>query len=100
MFKISKIEKATFYIDNAMNAMEEFAIKERENIEERFKKNPSIKNKGYDVVKLDKRTEEKVDIRIGSNIKYHGVAGTHKKQKAIKITDVEDDLEERGEDDE
>jgi len=53
-----------------------------------------------DVVKLDKRTEEKVDIRIGSNIKYHGVAGTHKKQKAIKITDVEDDLEERGEDDE
>ena len=57
MFKISKIEKATFYIDNAMNAMEEFAIKERENIEERFKKNPSIKNKGYDVVKLDKRKD-------------------------------------------
>jgi len=54
-----------------------------------------------DVVSLDKRTEEKIDIRIGDNIKYNGVAGTQKKHKAVKITDVvdeDDDEEERGED--
>ncbi len=53
-----------------------------------------------DVVSLNKRTEDKIDIRIGNNIKYNGVAGTRKKHKAVKITDVIDDNEERGEDDE
>lgn len=53
-----------------------------------------------DVVRLDKRTDNKIDIRIGSNVKYRGAAGTCRKHKAVKITDVVNDNEERGEDDE
>ncbi|MDI3546964.1 MAG: flagellar motor switch protein FliM [Halanaerobiales bacterium] len=49
-----------------------------------------------DVIKLDKRTDEKVDIRIGNYIKFKGIAGTSKKHMAVKITDVVD-LEEDGE---
>jgi flagellar motor switch protein FliM len=55
--------------------------------------------KNGDVVRLNKQADEKMDIRIGNNIKYQGVAGTKKKQRAIKITDVVDE-EERGEEDE
>lgn len=57
MFKIPKVENANFYIDSAMNSMQEFAIKERENIEERYNKTPSTKNKGFDVIKLNKRKD-------------------------------------------
>ncbi|HLV08928.1 MAG TPA: FliM/FliN family flagellar motor switch protein, partial [Halanaerobiales bacterium] len=41
-----------------------------------------------DVIKLEKRTEEKIDIRIGKHIKFKGIAGSHRKHMAIKITDV------------
>ena len=53
-----------------------------------------------DVVRLDKNTKEKIDVRIGNNVKYKGVAGTKNKHKAVKITDVVEDNEERGEDNE
>ncbi len=52
-----------------------------------------------DVIKLDKGINEKVDIRIGEHIKFRGAAGTHRKHRAIKITDVID-IEEEGEVDE
>ena len=55
--------------------------------------------KAGDVVRIDKQAEEKMDIRIGKNVKYNGVAGTKKKQKAVKITDVVEQ-DERGEKDE
>ena len=41
-----------------------------------------------DVVKLDTKTQEKIDIRIGNNVKYKGVAGTISKHLAIKVCDV------------
>lgn len=41
-----------------------------------------------DVIKLNKRTDEKVDVRIGDHVKFKGVAGTHRKHMSIKITDV------------
>ncbi len=50
-----------------------------------------------DVIKLDKRTEEMVDIRIGSHVKYQGVAGNSRQHKAIKIVEVTDSNED-GED--
>ncbi len=52
-----------------------------------------------DVVRLDRKADEKIDIRIGNNVKYRGVAGTQKKHRAVKITDVAED-EERGEESE
>ncbi|MFW6286086.1 MAG: GTPase [Nanoarchaeota archaeon] len=57
MFKIAKVEKSNFYIDKAMNSMQEFAIKERKSIEDRFFKNLSTKKKDSDQVKLDKRKD-------------------------------------------
>ncbi len=52
-----------------------------------------------DVVKLDKNTSEKIEIRIGERVKYKGVAGTKNNNRAIKITDVVT-YEEEGEEDE
>lgn len=51
-----------------------------------------------DVVKLDKKTSEQIDIKIGKHVKFRGVAGTSNKHMAIKITDVVDG--EEGEDNE
>ncbi|MFW6386422.1 MAG: flagellar motor switch protein FliM [Bacillota bacterium] len=52
-----------------------------------------------DVVRLDKRVDELIDVRIGKSIKYRAVAGTSQKHRAIKITDVVEQ-EEEVEDDE
>lgn len=41
-----------------------------------------------DVIRLDKKTDEKVDIKIGSHKKFKGVAGKHRKHVAVKVTDV------------
>jgi flagellar motor switch protein FliM len=47
-----------------------------------------------DVIRLDKGIDEKVDIRIGEHVKFKGIAGTHRKHMAIKITDVIENGEE------
>ncbi len=59
MFKIPKIEKYSFYIDNAMNSMQEHATKERDKIDERYEKNksPGKKEKTIDEIKLNKRKD-------------------------------------------
>ncbi len=57
MFKIPQIEKADFYIDQAMKAMQEFATNEREKIGERFKRVASTQRKQKDDVNLDKRKD-------------------------------------------
>ena len=41
-----------------------------------------------DVIKLDKATNEKIDIRVGNQVKFKGLAGAHRKHKAVKISDV------------
>ncbi len=51
-----------------------------------------------DVITVDKRTKEKIDIRVGNQVKFHGIAGTSKKHIAVKITDVKDTGEEGDED--
>lgn len=52
-----------------------------------------------DVIRLDKKAEEKVDIRIGKNVKFQGVAGVSNKHMAVKITDVISNEEEGEEND-
>ncbi len=52
-----------------------------------------------DVIRLDKHTDQKVDLRVGKRTKFHGVAGQNSKHMAIKVTDVVSDAED-GEDDE
>lgn len=49
-----------------------------------------------DVITLDKKTDEKIDVRIGQHIKFKGIAGTHRKHTAVKITDIIK-MEEEGE---
>ncbi len=52
-----------------------------------------------DVIKLDQNTDDKIDIRIGQHVKFKGVAGSHRKHRAVKITDVLT-TDEEGENDE
>ena len=51
-----------------------------------------------DVVRLDKKVDEQIDVRVGHRIKYLASAGTSKKHRAIKITEVVEQEEEVDED--
>ncbi|MFW6380954.1 MAG: flagellar motor switch protein FliM [Bacillota bacterium] len=54
-----------------------------------------------DVIRLDKRTDDQIDIRIGNRVKYKAIAGTRRKHKAFKIIGVADEeAGEEGDDDE
>ena len=56
-----------------------------------------------DVIRLDRKADQKIDIRVENRLKYKGIAGTNQKHRAIKILEViadEDDGEGVGEDDE
>lgn len=57
MFKIPKVEKESFYIDQAMKSMHEIAQKERDNIQQRFDKNASSNKKTREEVNLNKRKD-------------------------------------------
>lgn len=60
MFKIPKVEKGSFYIDNAMKAMQEYAQKERTNIDNRFDKNKVTSRslqKPLEETKMNKRKD-------------------------------------------
>jgi len=41
-----------------------------------------------DVIKLDKKVDDKINIRIGKNVKYKAIAGNKNRYKAVKITDI------------
>jgi len=57
MFKIPKVEESSFYIDQAMKSMQEYATKEREKIGERFEKSIGTFRKTLDDVNMDKRKD-------------------------------------------
>lgn len=57
MFKLPKVENSSYYIDQAMKGMQEFALNERDKISERFKKSASTQKKDAEIVKLDKRKD-------------------------------------------
>lgn len=57
MFKIPQIEKENFYIDRAMKSMQDFAQKERDNIENRYKRVVSTIRKSSDENNLNKRKD-------------------------------------------
>lgn len=57
MFRIPRVEKESYYIDKAMQSMQNFALKERENINERFEKSHKTKGKSYDEIRLNKRKD-------------------------------------------
>ena len=44
-----------------------------------------------DVIKLDTNTDDKVKVRIGSNVKFLGNMGVSKKKMAVKIVNVAKD---------
>ncbi len=53
-----------------------------------------------DVIKLDKKVDDKINVRIGENIKYKAIAGNKNRYKAFKITDVVNDGKEGNNNDE
>ena len=57
MFKIPKVEESSFYIDQAMKSMQEYATKEREKIGERFEKSIGTFRKDLDDVNREKRKD-------------------------------------------
>jgi len=57
MFKIPQVEKENFYIDRAMKSMQDFAQKERDNIENRYKRVLSTIRKGKDENNINKRKD-------------------------------------------
>lgn len=57
MFKIPKIENESFYIDQAMNSMQEIAQKKRNEIDRRFESVITSKKKTRDEINLDKRKD-------------------------------------------
>ncbi len=57
MFRIPKIENGTFYFDQIIREMGDYATKEREKIKERFDKSVGTFRKNNDDVNLDKRKD-------------------------------------------
>lgn len=57
MFKIPTIERAEFYADLNMRAMQEFAREEKVRIDDRWKKNASTQKKERDEILLNKRKD-------------------------------------------
>ncbi len=57
MFKVPKVEDVEFYIQKNFKAMEDFAAKKREEIEERYARNPVLKAKEKEIRILDKRKD-------------------------------------------
>ncbi|AZO94050.1 flagellar motor switch protein FliM [Halocella sp. SP3-1] len=53
-----------------------------------------------DVIKLDKRSSDNIDIRIGKYVKFKGIPGKANKHLAMKVVEVVDTGEEGEEDDE
>jgi nucleolar GTP-binding protein len=57
MFKIPKIEDAQFYFSKSMKEMEEMAIKQRDQIGERFTRSKGTAKKNPDLMRLDMRKD-------------------------------------------
>lgn len=57
MFRIGKIEQASYYIDRIMDDMSNYAQKTRDEIERRWENNLSTKRKDPETVKLEKRKD-------------------------------------------
>lgn len=57
MFNIPPVENHQFFIDQGVKKMQEAASKEREKIEERFRKNVSTQRKTREEIKLNKRKD-------------------------------------------
>lgn len=75
MFNIPKLEKESFYIDSAIEAMQQHATNEKDKIEERYKKTASTKDKTIDENRLNKRKDlelEKIrflNMRLNQSLK-------------------------------
>ncbi|MFW6264569.1 MAG: flagellar motor switch protein FliM [Bacillota bacterium] len=41
-----------------------------------------------DVIKIDKAANEMIDLKVGNQVKYKGIAGAHRKHMAVKISEV------------
>lgn len=57
MFKIPQIEKSTYYVDKAMESMQEYATKERDKIGDRFERSKGTAKKEQSNVNFDKRKD-------------------------------------------
>ncbi len=47
-----------------------------------------------DVIVLDREVKEELDIYVGGKQKYYGVPGTYKKNMAVKVTRINEEVEE------
>ncbi len=63
MFKIPKIEKESFYIDQAMTSMQAYATKERKNIEDRFEKNKNPRQKDTPAHELNLNKRKDLELQ-------------------------------------
>lgn len=41
-----------------------------------------------DVIRIDKAANEMIDLKVGNQVKYKGIAGAHRKHMAVKISEV------------
>ena len=57
MFKILQVEKSSYYIDRAIESMQDAAVKEREKINERYRRNIGMRKKERDDINLNKRKD-------------------------------------------
>ena len=75
MFRIQRIEKSSYYIDRIMDDMSAFAVKTREEIDRRWKANPSTLRKEQEEIRLNKRKDlelEKIrflNTKVSQNIR-------------------------------
>ena len=79
MFNIPRIEKESFYIDQAMKSMQEYATKERLNIGQRFSKSVGTQRKTKEEVNLNKRKDLELE-----KIRYLNTSINRAMRKLIK----------------
>ena len=109
MFKIQQIETANFYMDKAMDGMQEFAQKVRPQIDQRFEKSTKTRDKTPIEINLNKRKDlelekirflnDKLNTQLKKIIKTYPkmnkLEDVYKKlinTSDIKVKDIEDSL--------
>jgi nucleolar GTP-binding protein len=90
MFKINQIETSKFYADSLMNDLSEFALKKREEINERWAKNLSTRRKDSKEIALNKRKDLELEKIRYINDRLNRLVRSLSKQfpNFLKIDDI------------
>lgn len=88
-FAKTRQEQTTKHIQSLKNRIKEAVIElEVELGSTRLTVSDLLFLQAGDVIRLDRRVNEEVEIRIGKQVKFRGIAGTYHKNRAVKITEV------------